>query len=100
MTARSLGGCTMLLKSATFFMLSLAVALFASDARVSAQQSDAGALSPPLAQNIARFALVVGNSGYLNLPKLRNPANDARSISDSLHQIGFHTRLVLDASEH
>jgi Caspase domain len=46
-----------------------------------------------------RIALVIGNSNYVNLPKLSNPANDARSIHNTLQQMGFITKLVLDASE-
>jgi hypothetical protein len=53
----------------------------------------------PVASQPTRIALVIGNSNYVNLPKLSNPANDARSIHDTLQQMGFITKLVLDASE-
>jgi uncharacterized caspase-like protein len=33
------------------------------------------------------------------LPKLGNPANDARAIDELLKKIGFTTKLVPDASE-
>jgi uncharacterized caspase-like protein len=46
-----------------------------------------------------RVALVIGNSNYINLPKLSNPANDARAITDILIKMGYKTRLILDASE-
>jgi uncharacterized caspase-like protein len=46
-----------------------------------------------------RLALVIGDSNYSNLPKLVNPANDARAIADLLRKMGFTTKLVLDASE-
>ena len=46
-----------------------------------------------------RLALVIGDSNYSNLPKLVNPANDARAIAELLRKIGFTTKLVLDASE-
>jgi len=36
-----------------------------------------------------RIALVVGNSAYLNVPRLDNPANDARLIADTLRALGF-----------
>jgi Caspase domain len=49
--------------------------------------------------NEIRMALVIGNSNYVNLPKLANPANDARAIADVLQKIGYKTHLVLDASE-
>ena len=53
-------------------------------------------ISPP--QEV-RLALVIGDSSYLNLPRLVNPENDARAIADLLKKIGFSTRLVLNASE-
>jgi hypothetical protein len=46
-----------------------------------------------------RLALVIGNSGYANLPKLSNPANDARAIADELAKMGYQTRLLLDGTE-
>jgi hypothetical protein len=46
-----------------------------------------------------RLALVIGNSNYKDLPKLRNPANDARAIVDTLRSLGFDVTLVADASE-
>ena len=46
-----------------------------------------------------RVALVIGDSNYSSLPKLVNPANDARAIAELLKKIGFNTKLVLDASE-
>src|SRR5262249_16702410 len=36
-----------------------------------------------------RVALVVGNSEYLNVPRLANPANDARLVADTLQALGF-----------
>jgi hypothetical protein len=36
-----------------------------------------------------RVALVVGNSNYQNVPRLDNPANDARLIADTLRSLGF-----------
>jgi uncharacterized caspase-like protein len=46
-----------------------------------------------------RLALVIGNSNYKDLPKPRNPANDARAIVDTLRSLGFDVTLVADASE-
>jgi hypothetical protein len=46
-----------------------------------------------------RMALVIGNSNYLNIGKLQNTKNDATDIQRNLSQIGFKTRLVLDADE-
>ncbi len=36
-----------------------------------------------------RVALVIGNSAYVNVPSLANPANDARLMADTLHSLGF-----------
>ncbi len=36
-----------------------------------------------------RVALVIGNSGYQNVPKLTNPANDAAMIASTLKASGF-----------
>lgn len=46
---------------------------------------------PPAATPVAvfhdkRLALVIGNGDYIDLPKLRNPINDARSIADTLQK--------------
>lgn len=46
-----------------------------------------------------RLALVIGDSKYSDLPKLANPANDARAVADLLRKMGFNTKLVIDASE-
>jgi hypothetical protein len=45
------------------------------------------ALAPAYAEK--RVALVVGNSKYTNIAPLRNPANDARLIADTLLSLGF-----------
>jgi len=36
-----------------------------------------------------RVALVIGNSAYVNVSRLANPANDARLIAESLRSVGF-----------
>jgi hypothetical protein len=46
-----------------------------------------------------RFALVIGNSKYTDLPKLTNPTNDARATVDALRDLGFDVTLVMDTSE-
>jgi hypothetical protein len=51
------------------------------------------------ASNRLRLALVIGNSKYENLPKLSNPANDARAVADLFQKMGYRTRLLLDASD-
>jgi uncharacterized caspase-like protein len=47
----------------------------------------------------ARIALVIGNSNYTNLPKLPNPANDAKAVASLLSKMGYKSRLLLDSSE-
>jgi hypothetical protein len=46
-----------------------------------------------------RLALVIGDSSYVNLPKLANPARDASAIADLLRKMGFSVKLVKDATE-
>ena len=46
--------------------------------------------------NVARFALVIGNQNYQQAP-LKNPINDARAISASLLELGFAVTTVLDS---
>src|SRR5690348_17216528 len=36
-----------------------------------------------------RIALVVGNSGYVNVPRLENPRNDARLMAETLRALGL-----------
>jgi hypothetical protein len=43
-----------------------------------------------------KFALVIGNSNYTNLGRLRNPVNDAEDMAASLKDLGFTVDKVLD----
>ncbi len=55
-------------------------------------------LSPAIAQTTeTRLALVIGNSNYLHVAKLSNPANDARLLERTLHGVGFAVTTVIDA---
>src|SRR5438445_10859309 len=36
-----------------------------------------------------RVALVIGNNDYKNVPKLQKAVNDARTMGDTLNQLGF-----------
>jgi uncharacterized caspase-like protein len=65
---------------------------------VAPPQLQAAVTAPAAAFHDERIALVIGNSNYINLPKLTNPANDAHSIADVLQKMGYQTQLVLDAS--
>ena len=46
-----------------------------------------------------RIALVIGNSTYVKVGTLPNPANDARLISKSLEATGFEVKLVIDTNQ-
>src|ERR1700759_5805188 len=45
----------------------------------------------PIAPAVAakRVALVIGNNDYKNVPKLQKAVNDARTMGDTLRQLGF-----------
>ena len=43
-----------------------------------------------------RFALVIGNGAYKNVPALANPPNDAKDIAAALKSLGFKVTLKLD----
>ena len=52
-----------------------------------------------LAQSMtSRFALVIGNSSYSHMPKLKNPVNDARDLADALKNLGFSVTLLVDVN--
>jgi hypothetical protein len=44
-----------------------------------------------------KLALVVGNSRYKDAPELKNPANDAKGIGETLKAAGFEVNTLLDA---
>ena len=52
--------------------------------------------APGHAQN--RVALVIGNSGYTNVPALPNPANDASDMAASLERLGFTVRRIINGT--
>src|SRR5258708_17297998 len=41
-----------------------------------------------------RVALVVGNNDYKNVPKLQKAVNDARTMGDTLKQLGFNVMVA------
>ncbi len=51
------------------------------------------ALSVP-AHAAKRLALVIGNNDYRNVPKLQKAVNDARTMGDTLKQLGFSVMLA------
>jgi hypothetical protein len=46
------------------------------------------------AEAAKRIALVVGNNDYKNVPRLQKAVNDARTMSDTLKQLGFTVMLA------
>lgn len=54
-------------------------------------------LSVAAEQDVKRFALVIGNKNYVTSP-LRNSANDANAIAESLTDIGFRVSLLQDSN--
>ncbi|NBP20535.1 MAG: caspase family protein [Burkholderiaceae bacterium] len=56
----------------------------------------AWAQGPSTLNAIPRIALVVGNAKYRDAP-LKNPINDAKSISNELQKVGFKVTMQLDA---
>ena len=46
-----------------------------------------------------RVALVIGQSAYLAVPPLPNPANDAKKITELLGNAGFEVTAVTDLSQ-
>ncbi len=51
------------------------------------------------ASTLNRSALVIGNSKYANLGSLDNTINDAKGFEKNLKDLGYKTKLVLDADE-
>ncbi len=43
-----------------------------------------------------RLALIIGNSDYTHLPKLKNPGNDARLMDSTLKSVGFAVRTIIN----
>lgn len=47
----------------------------------------------------SKLALVIGNANYANMPKLVNPANDAKLIASNLELVGFKVSLATDQTQ-
>ena len=52
--------------------------------------------APALAEK--RVALVIGNNDYKNVPKLQKAVNDARTMGDTLKQLGFNVMVAENLS--
>ena len=64
-------------------------------------QSEQRAIRPvvQITSSEYRQALVIGNSDYDYAGVLRNPINDAQAISNTLGELGFKVRTVIDADK-
>jgi uncharacterized caspase-like protein len=58
-----------------------------------------GALFPLHAQAERRVALVIGNAKYAYAPALRNPANDAKDVTEALKRVGFEVLVGMDLDQ-
>jgi uncharacterized caspase-like protein len=47
----------------------------------------------------SKLALIIGNANYANMPKLLNPANDAKLIASNLESVGFTVVLATDQTQ-
>ncbi len=52
----------------------------------------------PSLRSAERVALVIGNGDYAHVPKLANPANDAREVAVSLRGAGYEVTEVVDGT--
>ncbi|MDR1901799.1 MAG: caspase family protein [Treponema sp.] len=58
-------------------------------------------ISPMLmAQTGTRYALVIGNTDYQRIEKLRNPVNDAQDVANALKTLGYQVDLKLNINRY
>ena len=76
-----------------FAALIVAIAGLLQPPRLHAANGDA---RPSIPVAAPRIALVIGNTAYAHLTKLRNPGNDARLMSSRLKQLGFTVTEAMD----
>lgn len=77
------------------FVLSTSILL---PAAVAAQNRGIASTHRPDKESDARTALVIGNSNYRSSP-LKNPANDAKLMADTLKSSGFSVEMLVDVSQ-
>ena len=92
MPAKLICACTRILLAAVLLVFPLPAFNATSDALPTV---NTGAL--PVVNTLPRFALVIGNGRYKEVP-LKNAPNDARAIAEHLKGMGFEVTLRLDAS--
>jgi uncharacterized caspase-like protein len=52
--------------------------------------------APVSAGTHSKVALVIGNGGYLQVPRLPNPTHDASDVADSLERLDFRVVRIID----
>ena len=80
------GGCT---SRATFVPMGNSMTRWLSRILAFTGVAMALAMLAAPAQAEKRVALVIGNNDYKNVPKLQKAVNDARTMGDTLKQLGF-----------
>ena len=76
-------------------LLGLAFLLFT----VPAFGAERGVKRVETSSTVARHALVIGNSAYTQTAPLRNPVNDAKSMTSSLQALGFAVTTLMDSNQ-
>ncbi|MCL2179566.1 MAG: caspase family protein, partial [Treponema sp.] len=71
------------------FIAILAVSIFLTDC-ASSGRSAGGSTD--------RFALIIGNSNYENLPHVRNPMHDAQDMAAMLRRLNFNVDLCMNTT--
>jgi hypothetical protein len=62
-------------------------------------QSRAIVKTDQISPKAPRLALVIGNSAYQHTSPLRNPANDAQAMSQTLRQLNFQVTTLTDSNQ-
>jgi hypothetical protein len=87
------------MNSTAKWVFSLGLLLLVGVSLASAQATKGIArIKEPPRKSMRKIALIIGNANYDSAP-LRNPANDARSMSQVLQKLGFDVDLLEDASQ-
>ncbi len=80
-----------------FLSITASLALLVSLAADGLAQRSVGVRARQPDNDEQRVALVIGNSAYTRISKLRNPVNDARAMTRVLQQSGFQVTTLIDA---
>ena len=75
------------------FILILIFLFFGTQPSFSQTTKGISKISTEVTSTGPRTALVIGNANYISAP-LKNPVNDARSISSTLEELGFRVTLL------